>query len=67
MEFCDLCPRLLGGVDLAQAGQALRGGHYYGMQSTHLHRGGLAPKRAVVLKGLWASQLNIETALQIWG
>ena len=31
--FVDLCPRLLRGVDLVQTGQALRGGHYYGMQS----------------------------------
>ena len=31
--FVDLCSRLLRGVDLAQTGQALRGGHYYDMQS----------------------------------
>ena len=31
--FVDLCPHLLRGVDLAQTGQALRGGHYYDMQS----------------------------------
>ena len=35
VEFGDLCRRLLGGVDLAQTGQALRGVHYYDMQSRY--------------------------------